>query len=225
MKGHLRLHVSWSAELSSFGQLVFISSASWYEKARQGGTVDRLSWSPAGDFAFWRMVMRIRTLLVVMVTITFLFPLPGAGQEKAVFGWLEKVRIYPGGLVVRAKLDTGAKTSSLTALNMVSFVRDSELWVRFDVADKKGKKITLEQKVHRVTRIKRHGAESQNRVAVLLWICLGKSLREVEFTLVDRTGFNYPMLLGRNFLAGSFLVDASAKFTMKPQCEEKNLQP
>jgi hypothetical protein len=169
--------------------------------------------------------MRTYKVFLWVVLIACMFPVSGEGQEKVVVGWLEKVYISPGNLIVRAKLDTGAKTSSLTALNLVSFIRDSEPWVRFDVADKSGQRITLEQKVHRVTRIKRHGGEPQTRVVIRMSICLGNSLREAEFTLVDRTGFNYPMLLGRNFLAGSYFVDASAKFTMKPQCEEKNLQP
>jgi hypothetical protein len=148
-----------------------------------------------------------------------IFPVWSAGQEKTIAGWLEKVRISPENLLIRAKLDTGAKTSSLTALNMVEFMRNGESWVRFDVTDKSSKKITMEKKVERITRIKRHGMASQIRVVIVLPVCLGSLLQDTEVTLVDRTEFNYPMLLGRNFLSGRFVVDPSAKFTMKSQCQ------
>ena len=137
-----------------------------------------------------------------------------------VVGWLEKARILPGGLTLRAKLDTGAKTCSLTALGMIEFNRNGEQWVRFEVKDKYADKITLERKVLRTASIKQHGAELQKRPVVLVGICLGYVYKEVEVSLVDRSTFNYPMLLGRSFLAGRFIIDPAAKFTTPPSCVE-----
>jgi hypothetical protein len=162
--------------------------------------------------------MRFIIISAILFIVGVISPAFSAGQEKAIVGWLEKVHISPENLPVRAKLDTGAKTSSITALNMVEFYRSEELWVRFDVINKKRKRITLEKKVKRVAQIKRHGAHSQRRYVVQLLICLGSLLKEAEFTLVDRSEFNYPVLLGRNFLSGVFVVDPSAKFTAKSQC-------
>jgi hypothetical protein len=44
--------------------------------------------------------------------------------------------------------------------------------------------------------------------------------KEVEVNLEDRRKFNYQILIGRSFLKKSFLVDASATFTLQPSCQE-----
>lgn len=133
-------------------------------------------------------------------------------------GWIEKVRIYPGNLVVKAKLDTGAKTCSLNALNITEFDRNGEGWIRFDVTTRRGEKVTLERKLHRVAKIKRKKAKSQKRPVIRLGICLGRSYKEVEVNLVDRRKFNYPLLVGRSFIEGDFMVDPSEKYTTEPNC-------
>jgi hypothetical protein len=48
---------------------------------------------------------------------------------------------------------------------------------------------------------------------------LGDFYREAEVNLVDRSGFNYQMLIGRSFLAGNLIVDPSIKYTTKPICK------
>ncbi|UCE33872.1 MAG: ATP-dependent zinc protease [Deltaproteobacteria bacterium] len=150
------------------------------------------------------------------VALMFLEALPAEG--KLLVGWLEKVRIYPGDLVIHAKLDTGAKNSSLNASHVTAFERDGEQWVRFDVTSRYGKTATIERKVRRMVKIKRHGAKPQARFAINLGICLGNSYKEVEVNLTERSDFLYQMLVGRSFLAGSFVVDSSAKYTTKPNC-------
>jgi hypothetical protein len=148
------------------------------------------------------------------------FVLLGAlsAEGKAVVGWLEKVRIYPGNLVIHAKLDTGARNSSLNASHVTVFERDGEQWVRFDVTSRYGKTVTIERKVERVVKIKRHGAKPNKRFAIRLGVCLGDSYKEVEVNLSDRSGFLYQMLIGRSLLTGSYVVDPSAKYTTKPNC-------
>lgn len=142
--------------------------------------------------------------------------LPAEGE--VVVGWLEKVRIYPGNLIIHAKLDTGARNSSLNASHVTVFERAGEQWVRFDVTSRYGKTATIERKVERVVKIKRRGAKSEKRFAIRLGVCLGNRYKEVEVNLADRSGFLYQMLIGRSFLAGSFVVDPSAKYTAKPNC-------
>ena len=53
----------------------------------------------------------------------------------------------------------------------------------------------------------------------MLGICLGTIYKEVEVNLVDRSHFNYQLLIGRNFLIDSFLVDPSLTFSTKPKCK------
>ena len=147
------------------------------------------------------------------------FPTPSNSQAKLVVGWIENVNIYPGNLYIRAKMDTGAKNSSLNAAQIKKFERNGEIWVHFSVIDRKGKKFNFEKKVLRDVKIKEHGSEPDMRPAIILGICLGTVFKEVEVNLEDRSKFNYQMLIGRSFLKNSFIVDPSAIFTTKPKCE------
>ena len=157
--------------------------------------------------------------LLSIATCALVFTAPVNAQEKEVVGWLEKDHIHPGNLVIHAKLDTGAKNSSLNASHVMAFHRNGEQWVRFNVTSRYGKTVTIEREVRRVVKIKRHGAKPQARFAVSLGICLGTVYKEVEVNLAERSNFLYQMLIGRSFLAGKFIVDPSAKYTTKPDCK------
>ena len=143
---------------------------------------------------------------------------PVAAQGKQVVGWLENARIYPGNLVIIAKLDTGAKNSSLNASNITEVERGGERWVRFKVTNRYGKIAAIERKVHRIVKIKEADGTPQSRLAILLGICLGNFYKEVEVNLADRSHFNYQMLIGRSFLHGNLIVDPSIKYTIEPKC-------
>ncbi len=144
---------------------------------------------------------------------------PIAAQGKSIVGWVEKVRFYPGDLVVHAKLDTGAKTSSLNASQVTEFERRRERWVRFEVVNRDGDRATLERKVVRIAKIKRPAEKSQERLVILLGICLGNIHKEAEVNLAERTGLTYQMLIGRNFMEGHLIVDSSLTYTTEPHCE------
>lgn len=143
-------------------------------------------------------------------------------QTKEIVGYIESARLYPGNLSLRAKIDTGAKTSSLNAPDISFFDRDSKQWVKFDVINQKGKKIRIEKEIFRSVEIKRKGIlsfVSQKRPVIMLGICLGNVYKEVEVNLVDRSHFNYQLLIGRNFLIDSFVVDPALTFSTKPKCK------
>jgi hypothetical protein len=146
--------------------------------------------------------------------------LPAAAGEKKVVGWIEKVRLSPGNFVVHAKLDSGAEYCSLDAANLTEFDRNGQRWVRFDLSERDGKKITIERPLLRMATIKRHFAQSQKRPVIKLGVCLGNIYKETEVNLVDRAGFNYRMLIGRKFMEGAVIIDPSAKYTVEPECKE-----
>ena len=52
----------------------------------------------------------------------------------------------------------------------------------------------------------------------MLGVCLGSVQRTVEVNVVDRSGFDYPVLIGRSFLAGIFVVDPGERFLLTPDC-------
>ncbi len=140
-------------------------------------------------------------------------------HAKEVVGWVENVRLYPGDLLVKAKVDSGAKTSSLNCRCYNFFQRNGKEWVKFTVVNEDGEATELEQPVIRIAQIKRHYGEKQERPVIKLGLCLGKTYKETEFTLIDRSGLNYQVLVGRQFLEEDFLIDPGATFKQKPACE------
>lgn len=140
-------------------------------------------------------------------------------QERGHFGWLEKVKLYPGAVMVHAKLDTGADYSSLDSAAMEEFERDGKKWVRFEVISRFGQKENIERPVVRSAWVKKRNGNHSKRNVVRLGICLGKTYMEADVNLVDRSNFTQPMLIGRNFLAGNALVDASSSYTVEPDCK------
>ncbi len=140
-----------------------------------------------------------------------------SAQDRPVAGWLEWVVLEPWGLKLKGKLDTGAKTSSLHAVEVEYFQREGEEWVRFKTFNprRKTKVVTIERPLIRDVRIKRHLADYQERPVVALDLCLGDRIITTEFSLIDRGRFNYPVLLGRRVLQQErILVDAAAIYTL-----------
>jgi hypothetical protein len=166
--------------------------------------------------------MNLKALFFLILIIPGIpaFTISGFCGEKQLVGRIERVKIHPGNLIIHAKLDTGAKNSSLHATNITKFKRKGENWIRFDVMNNSGAKVTLERKVERAVWIKRKKGESRKRMAIRLGICLGNLYKEVEVNLVDRRKFLHRMLIGRSFMRGDIIVDPSIRYTVEPNCKE-----
>ena len=147
----------------------------------------------------------------------------GKPDVQQIYSWKEKVRVYPSGLEFKAKLDSGAKTSSIHAINIEEFERDDEEWVRFTLENLDDKKETLERKIVRHVRIKEHDGSTQRRAVIKLGICLGTMYKEVEVNLVDRSHFTTRMLIGRSYMEDHVLIDPSNTYTHPPLCERKSI--
>jgi hypothetical protein len=146
-------------------------------------------------------------------------------REKLVMGWLESVYLKPWNLRVTAKLDTGAKTSSVHADHIDHFTKDGREWVRFTLVGSEDKKpLVVERPIVRTAYIKERKAQSSKRDVVKLSLCKNGRDYETEFTLVDRSNFNYPLLLGRSFLQDVALIDASETFLFKAESDPCRLQ-
>lgn len=141
--------------------------------------------------------------------------------QKDVLGWIEKVRVFPGNLLLHAKLDTGADFCSLGTPQIEIFKKGGKRFARFLVRNRAGEERKIVAEVVRTTRIKRINGESSKRVVVRLNVCLGSHHMEVDVNLVNRSNFSYRMLIGRNFLAGNIVVDASRTYVSRPKCKEE----
>ncbi len=132
------------------------------------------------------------------------------GAGVITIGEVESVRLAQNNIDLTARVDTGAQTSSLDARNIVNIERDGKKWVRFEVVAA-GKKTVMEKPLARTLLIKQHGREALKRPVVKLDIFLAGKRMQREFSLADRSNFKYPVLVGRNVLQGSFIVDVSRK--------------
>ncbi len=159
-------------------------------------------------------------LLAVLLAVLCLPP--GFAWADVTAGWIEYGRLIPSGIELKAKLDTGAKHSSINARALTFFQSGGREHVRFKVVNKSGDSVELALPVVRHARIKRHFGNTQDRPVVQLNICIGDVLKTAEVNLVDRTGFNYPLLIGRSFLAGDFVIDSSTKYRLTPDCRSGN---
>lgn len=155
-------------------------------------------------------------MLVLIVWFGFVTVVPAADKQS--IGWLEEISINNDELQLKAKIDTGATTSSLNSKIIKLFTRDKQRWVRFRVGNKEGQDIVLERKILRIVKIKRKLALPIKRYVISLGICLGNRYREMEVNLANRENFVYRVLIGRNYLKDHFLVDSSRTFTTSPNC-------
>lgn len=147
---------------------------------------------------------------------------PGKTTELKILGWVENVYLRDPDIKLKAKLDTGAETSSLGAIIVKKFRQDGKRWVRFQVEDPRtGELTTVVRERQRTIGIVRHFMENQVRPTVLMTFCISGVEREVEFSLIDRTEFIYPVLLGRNALEKFTLVDAGDTFMAEKGCVKK----
>ncbi len=139
---------------------------------------------------------------------------------RTIHGWVERIEILPEGISLKAKLDTGATTSSLNALNRERFERNGERWIAFDIIDPEDadNSVRLERPITRNVRILQHDGGFQRRPVVSIGLCIGPHYREEEVSLVDRTHLNYQALVGRNHLGGIILVDSAETFLHSPGC-------
>lgn len=165
----------------------------------------------------------LATLALSTGLATALAPLtavPAAAESKDMFGWIERVTITEMSRGVKAKLDTGADTSSMHAENILPFKKADIHMVRFDIVDPDDGTLTrLERPLARYVRIREHDGSFQRRPVVWMWLCLGTHRRRVEVNLVDRSQFNYQLLLGRAALRGHAVIDPDETFTTTPNCD------
>ncbi|MGI9388377.1 MAG: ATP-dependent zinc protease family protein [Methyloligellaceae bacterium] len=146
-------------------------------------------------------------------------PLPVWGYD--VIGFIETVRITAAKLDVNAKIDSGARTSSIDARRIEPFMRDGAQWVRFTLHGDADQSRRMEHPVRRVARIKRVGAASQKRYVVMLGLCVGSFYRVSEVNLTDRSRMRYRMILGRHYMMERFLIDPAALFLTEPNCPKQ----
>ncbi|MES9959554.1 MAG: ATP-dependent zinc protease [Sedimenticola sp.] len=137
-------------------------------------------------------------------------------KKKQTLGWREWIVLGDLGLPpIKAKVDTGARTSALHAFKVRAFRRKGERWVRFSIHPRQGDLETVvecEAPVIDRRRVTDSGGHTQDRYVIRSRLTLGDESWPIELTLTNRDNMKFRALLGRTALKGRFLVDSGVSF-------------
>lgn len=139
-------------------------------------------------------------------------------KSKLIVGSLEVCDLPDLGLYdLEVRVDTGAKTSSLHAENIVKFQRNGKPWLRFNIhpnANDVGEIKSCEAALHGSRRVKSSNSASEKRYVIKTLLKMGGKSWPIEITLTNRSDMNYLMLLGREGMGERILVDPSQVFVL-----------
>lgn len=115
---------------------------------------------------------------------------------------------------IKAKIDTGARTSSLHAYDVEVFERDGQEWVRFDIRpwQEADDRVRAEAPVHDHRQVRSSNGHVEDRFVVRTRLSICGRQVTGEITLTDRDEMGFRMLVGREVLEQEFLVDSSESY-------------
>lgn len=145
--------------------------------------------------------------------------------DKIIIG-SEEWCAFPGlGIpAVKARVDSGAKTSSIHAFNIQKIRRNGESWISFEVHPLQGDRRTVircEQPILDKRLVKSSSGIAETRYVVAAKIKVGDVSWDIEITLANRDSMGYRMLLGREAMSGRMLVDPSLSFCLGEMPKQK----
>lgn len=145
--------------------------------------------------------------------------------EKIIIGSEEWCAFPDLGIsAIKARVDSGAKTSSLHAFNIQKFRRDGDSWVSFEVHPLQNNRrvvIRCEKPIVDKRVVKSSSGISETRYVISTTIKAGDEAWEIELTLANRDSMGYRMLLGREAMSGRMLVDPSLSFCLGEVTEKQ----
>ncbi|WP_157547114.1 30S ribosomal protein S6--L-glutamate ligase [Kordia zhangzhouensis] len=124
---------------------------------------------------------------------------------------------------IKARVDSGAKTSSIQANNIKLQYRDNEEWVSFEVnpiQENRSIAVKCKAKIHDKRTVKSSSGISEERYVIKVPLSIGDDTFEAEMTLANRDAMEFRMLLGREALNGRFMVNPSDVFLESNYTEE-----
>ena len=142
--------------------------------------------------------------------------MPNSKPGLPVIGWREWVGLPDLGIErIKAKVDTGARSSSLHAFDVEIFRKNGVDWVRFKVQPVQRKNSTvveLESKVLDSRSVRSSSGKADMRPVIVTNVTLLGVTWPVELTLANRDQMGFRMLLGRQAFRRRFLVDAGKSY-------------
>jgi hypothetical protein len=134
-----------------------------------------------------------------------------------VIGWKEYLDFPEWGVRrVRAKIDTGARTSAVDALDYQLHEGPDRTWADVRLAlHLRRPPVVVRVPVVRLTRVRNSGGKAEGRPVIEALIRLGPAQRRIQITLARRPDMLFRLILGRQALAGAFLVDVSRTYVQR----------
>lgn len=141
-----------------------------------------------------------------------------SAKAKDTIGWREWVMFPDLGIrKVKAKIDTGARTSSLHAWNIRPITRDGREWVEFELHPvQRDNTVRLQAAAPVVDRreIRSSSGHQETRYVISTPVVIGDCSHSIELTLTNRDEMGFRVLLGRTALRGRYLVDSGRSYLM-----------
>ncbi len=136
--------------------------------------------------------------------------------DKIVLGWREWLGFPELGIrQIKAKVDTGARTSCLHAFFVEPLERDGDAWVRFGIHPRQGdtsEEIVCEARVKDQSSVRDSGGHEELRYVIETTVSINGREHLVEVTLTDRDSMKFRALLGRTAIRGRYLVDSGRSY-------------
>ena len=168
------------------------------------------------------MSYRSRIAVLAIVALTASAPgkshMPPTGDDPIVAGYIEKIHFSNGSVPFSAKLDSGANSGSINAQNPEVFHREGRYWIRFRLKNRQDQTQTIEVPIKSTVRIRRANTKTTRRFLIDLQTCIGGYRSTSEFSLADRRGLSYQVLVGRKLLADRVLIDTSSRNILGNDC-------
>ena len=150
-------------------------------------------------------------------TLTVTAPPPGLLTA----GWKERVSLPELGIRrLKAKLDTGARTSALHAAAITVVEEDPQGMHQVEIhlaphRHRPADLLVVRARLLGEIEVTDSGGHRERRPLIETLLVLGPLRRRIRVSLTDRSGMLFPLILGRKAFAGAFVVDAGAKYLLR----------
>ena len=146
-------------------------------------------------------------------------------KSLSIIGWRERVALPDLGISqIKAKIDTGARSSALHAFDVETFSRDGKTMVRFKVHPYQRdthRTVSAEAELIDQRQVRNSGGHAQLRPVIQTMVELNGERWLIELTLTNRDVMGFRMLLGRQAVRKRFLVDAGQSFVQSATGKRK----
>ena len=137
-------------------------------------------------------------------------------QPNAIIGWKEWIGLPDLGIpAVKAKIDTGARTSALHIFNLEEFAANDQRMVRFGIHPLQRRKDIVrfcEAPVLEKRRVKDSGGHIEKRYVIRTTAVMGAESWPIDITLTNRDLMLFRMLLGRKAVENRFLINPGRSY-------------